>query len=382
MEVNEKYTQTKLIEGYEQFNYIGDIFEITEINDKCAILKNINHGVGCGISKEDLENYFESIGEKKFKARQIYDWLYIKKVNDFKLMTNIKKDLQDKLSKEFSNNFIKIKTVQKSDLTNKYLFELIDGNYIEAVLMRHDYGNSVCVSSQVGCNMGCKFCESGRLKKVRDLEAYEIVQQIILIEEDINARIDSVVIMGIGEPFDNYDNIMNFIRIINNPIGINIGARHITVSTCGLIPKINQFMNEELQVNLAISLHASNDEIRNRIMPVNKAYSINDLMSTLKEYIAKTNRRVTIEYVMLNSVNDSEYNAQELANLLRGMNVYVNLIPYNETSHIEFKKSSKDTIMKFYDTLKQKGINVTIRREFGGKIDAACGQLRAKEVMK
>ena len=330
----------------------------------------------------DLENYFESIGEKKFKARQIYDWLYVKKINDFKLMTNIKKDLQDKLSNEFSNDFIKIKTVQKSDLTNKYLFELIDGNYIEAVLMRHDYGNSVCVSSQVGCNMGCKFCESGRLKKVRDLEAYEIVQQIILIEEDINARIDSVVIMGIGEPFDNYDNIMNFIRIINNPFGINIGARHITVSTCGLIPKIKQFMNEELQVNLAISLHASNDEIRNRIMPVNKAYSITDLMSTLKEYIAKTNRRVTIEYVMLNSVNDSEYNAQELANLLRGMNVYVNLIPYNETSHIEFKKSSKDTIMKFYDTLKQKGINVTIRREFGGKIDAACGQLRAKEVMK
>ena len=330
----------------------------------------------------DLENYFESIGEKKFKARQIYDWLYVKKINDFKLMTNIKKDLKDNLSKEFSNDFIKIKTVQKSDLTNKYLFELIDGNYIEAVLMRHDYGNSVCVSSQVGCNMGCKFCESGRLKKVRDLEAYEIVQQIILIEEDINARIDSVVIMGIGEPFDNYDNIMNFIRIINNPFGINIGARHITVSTCGLIPKIKQFMNEELQVNLAISLHASNDEIRNRIMPVNKAYSINDLMSTLKEYIAKTNRRVTIEYVMLNSVNDSEYNAQELANLLRGMNVYVNLIPYNETSHIEFKKSSKDTIMKFYDTLKQKGINVTIRREFGGKIDAACGQLRAKEVMK
>ena len=175
---------------------------------------------------------------------------------------------------------------------------------------------------------------------------------------------------------------MNFIRIINNPFGINIGARHITISTCGLIPKIKEFMNEELQVNLAISLHASNDEIRNKIMPVNKAYSINDLMSTLKEYIAKTNRRVTIEYVMLNSVNDSEDNALELANLLRGMNVYVNLIPYNETSHIEFKKSSKDAIMKFFDTLKQKGINVTIRREFGGKIDAACGQLRAKEVMK
>lgn len=330
----------------------------------------------------DLENYFESIGEKRFKARQIYDWLYIKKVNDFKYMTNIKKELQDRLSNEFLTEFIKVKTVQRSDLTNKYLFELLDGNYIEAVLMRHDYGNSVCVSSQVGCNMGCKFCESGRLKKVRDLESYEIVQQIILIEEDIEERIDSVVIMGIGEPFDNYENIMNFIRIINNPFGINIGARHITVSTCGLIPKIKQFMNEELQVNLAISLHAPNDEIRNRIMPVNKAYSINELIATLKEYIAKTNRRVTIEYVMLNSVNDSILNAQELAKLLKGMNVYVNLIPYNETSHIEFKKSSKDTIMKFYDTLKQNGINVTIRREFGGKIDAACGQLRAKEVMK
>ena len=330
----------------------------------------------------DLENYFESIGEKKFKARQIYDWLYVKKVNDFKLMTNIKKDLQDRLSNEFSNNFIKIKTVQRSELTNKYLFELLDGNYIEAVLMRHDYGVSVCVSSQVGCNMGCKFCESGRLKKVRNLEAYEIVQQIILIEEDISERIDSVVIMGIGEPFDNYDNIMNFIRIINNPYGIAIGARHITVSTSGIIPKIEEFSSEELQINLAVSLHAPNDEIRNRIMPVNKAYSISDLIDSLKRYIKKTNRRVTIEYVMLNNVNDSYNNAVELAKLLRGMNVYVNLIPYNETSHIEFKKSSKEVILKFYDALKKNGINVTIRKEFGGNIDAACGQLRAKEVEK
>ena len=330
----------------------------------------------------DLEDYFQSIGEKKFKARQIYDWLYVKKVNSFFDMTNIKKDMQEKLNNEFSMEFIKIKTKQTSELTNKYLFELLDGNYIEAVLMRHDYGNSICVSSQVGCNMGCKFCESGRLKKIRNLEAYEIVEQIMLIENDIKERIDSVVIMGIGEPFDNYDNIMDFIRIINNPFGINIGARHITVSTCGLIPKIENFAKEELQVNLAISLHASNDEIRNKIMPVNKAYSINDLIECLKRYIEKTNRRVTIEYVMLNSVNDSTDNAIELSRLLRGMNVYVNLIPYNETSHIEFKKSSKDRILSFYDTLKQNGINVTIRREFGGKIDAACGQLRAKEVEK
>lgn len=328
---------------------------------------------------EELENILVNNGFKKFVARQIYDWIYVKKVNDFKLMTNIRKELQDKLNNEFKTDFIKIKKVQRSELTNKYLFLLNDGNYIEAVLMRHDYGVSVCVSSQVGCNMGCKFCESGRLKKVRNLETYEIVEQILLIESDINERIDSVVIMGIGEPFDNYDNIIKFIKIINNPFGINIGARHITVSTSGLVPKIKEFMNLDLQVNLAVSLHAPNDEIRNKIMPVNKAYSINELISTLKEYIAKTNRRVTIEYVMLNNVNDSIKDAEELSKLLKGMNVYVNLIPYNETSHIDFKKSSKDTILKFYDTLKKNKINVTIRREFGGNIDAACGQLRAKE---
>ena len=330
----------------------------------------------------DLENYFLSIGEKKFKAKQIYDWLYVKRVKSFYEMTNIKKDLQEKLSNEFSFDFIKTKRKQTSELTNKYLFELVDGNFIEAVLMRHNYGNSVCVSSQVGCNMGCKFCESGRLKKVRNLEAYEIVEQILLIEQDIDERIDSVVIMGIGEPFDNYDNIMDFIKIINNPFGINIGARHITVSTCGLIPKIEEFMECNLQVNLAISLHASNNELRSSIMPVNKVYNLNDLINVLKKYIAKTNRRVTIEYVMLNSVNDNAYNAEELVKLLRGMNIYVNLIPYNETSHIEFKKSSKERIMTFYDILKKNGINVTIRREFGGNIDAACGQLRASEVKK
>ena len=331
---------------------------------------------------EDLEQYFENIGDKKFKARQIFDWLYIKNVKDFSLMTNIKKDLQEKLNNDFSTEFISILKKQESKLTNKYLFKLLDGNFIEAVLMRHDYGISVCVSSQVGCNMGCKFCESGRLKKVRNLEAYEIVQQILLINADIGERIDSVVIMGIGEPFDNYNSIMNFIRIINSPYGIAIGARHITVSTCGLIPKIDEFSNEDLQINLAISLHAPNNELRNSIMPVNKAYSLDELIMALKRYIAKTNRRVTIEYVMLNNVNDSYDNALELSKLLKGMNVYVNLIPYNETSHIEYKKSRKEDILKFYDTLKKNGINVTIRKEFGGNIDAACGQLRAKEVEK
>lgn len=331
---------------------------------------------------DDLTLYLESHGYSKFVSKQIYDWIYKKRVFDFDKMSNLKIDLRELLKKDFDINMLTLKRKQTSDLTNKYLFELADGNLIESVLMRHDYGISVCVSSQIGCNMGCSFCESGRLKKVRDLLPGEIVRQILMIEEDIGMRISSVVVMGIGEPFDNYDNIMDFIRIINSPFGIAIGARHITVSTSGLVPKIMKYANEDLQTNLAISLHAPNDELRNKIMKVNKAYNISELINAIKYYIEKTNRRVTIEYVMLNMVNDSEDNAMELANLLRGMNVYVNLIPYNETSHIEYKKSSNDRVMKFYDTLKRCGINVTVRREFGGNIDAACGQLRANEVEK
>ena len=331
---------------------------------------------------DDLTLYLESHGYSKFVSKQIYDWIYKKRVFDFDKMSNLKLDLRELLKKDFDINMLTLKRKQTSDLTNKYLFELADGNLIESVLMRHDYGISVCVSSQIGCNMGCSFCESGRLKKVRDLLPGEIVRQILMIEEDIGMRISSVVVMGIGEPFDNYDNIMDFIRIINSPFGIAIGARHITVSTSGLVPKIMKYANEDLQTNLAISLHAPNDELRNKIMKVNKAYNISELINAIKYYIEKTNRRVTIEYVMLNMVNDSEDNAMELANLLKGMNVYVNLIPYNETSHIEYKKSSNDRVMKFYDTLKCCGINVTVRREFGGNIDAACGQLRANEVEK
>ncbi|HJJ17349.1 MAG TPA: 23S rRNA (adenine(2503)-C(2))-methyltransferase RlmN [Bacilli bacterium] len=328
----------------------------------------------------DLEDYFGALGEKKFKARQIYDWLYKKQVYDFKDMTNIKKDLIDKLAEDFNTDMIKIVKKQEDKTASKYLFKLFDDNYIEAVLMYHDYGISVCVSSQVGCNMGCKFCESGRLKKVRNLETYEMVEQILLIEQDIKQRISSVVIMGIGEPFDNYNNVLNFIKIINSDLGIAIGARHITVSTCGLIPKIKEFSNENIQVNLAVSLHAPNNDLRNKIMPINKAYPLNDLIVTLKEYIKKTNRRVTIEYVILDKVNDSRENALELANLLKGMNVYVNLIPYNETNNLDFKKSDRSNILKFYDTLKKQKINVTIRKEFGANIDGACGQLRSKEV--
>jgi len=326
----------------------------------------------------DLEEYFLSIGEKKFKAMQVFEWLYIHKEKNIDNFSNLKKEIREKLKSDFTINFIKIKKCEKGEGVKKYLFELHDNNYVEAVLMEHDYGISICVSSQVGCNMGCKFCESGRLKKVRDLETYEMVEQIILIEEDTQRRIDSVVVMGIGEPFDNYDNVINFVKIINHAKGLSIGARHITISTCGLVPKIDEFSNLDLQVNLALSLHAPNDEIRNKIMPVNKAYNISQVIAAIRRYIDKTNRRVTIEYVMLNMVNDSKDNALELAKLLKGMNVYVNLIPYNETKNIEFKKSER--IKEFKDTLLNAGINVTVRREFGGKISAACGQLRSKEV--
>lgn len=329
---------------------------------------------------EDLTSYLEDNGYSKFVSKQIYDWIYKKRVFDFDKMSNIKLELREQLKKDFDISMLKLVRRQTSKETNKYLFELDDGNLIESVLMRHDYGLSVCVSSQIGCNMGCSFCESGRLKKVRDLFPGEIVRQILMIEDDVGTRISSVVVMGIGEPFDNYDNIMDFIRIINSPFGIAIGARHITVSTSGLVPMIKRYAEEDLQTNLAISLHAPNDELRNKIMKVNKAYNIGELIAAINEYIEKTNRRVTIEYVMLSMVNDSEENADELADLLRGMNVYVNLIPYNETSHIEYKKSPNDRVMKFYDTLKRRGINVTVRREFGGNIDAACGQLRANEV--
>ena len=243
--------------------------------------------------------------------------------------------------------------------------------------MNHDYGNSICISTQVGCNMGCHFCESGRLKKVRNLDASEMVVQLLQVEEDLNIRISHVVLMGIGEPFDNYDNVIKFLEIVNNGKGIDIGSRHITISTCGLVPRIDQFADYDKQVNLAISLHAPNNEIRNQIMEINKAYPLEKLIPAIKRYVLKTNRRVTFEYILLRGVNDSRECAKELSELLRGINCYVNLIPYNETSHIEFKKSSKETILNFYDELKKNQINVTIRREFGSKVNAACGQLRS-----
>ncbi len=331
-----------------------------------------------GYTKNMLEDYFVNRGEKKYKATQVFEWLYRHGEYDIAKFSNIKKSIITTLQTDFTTDFIKIEKVLEGKDVKKFLFRLLDNEKIEAVLMEHDYGLSVCVSSQVGCNMGCRFCESGRLKKVRNLEAYEIVEQILLIQKHIGKRISSVVVMGIGEPFDNYDNIIRFIKIINDPKGLAIGSRHITVSTCGLVPKIKEFSNLDLQVNLALSLHGATDEVRNYLMPVNKVYNIDTVITTIKEYITKTNRRVTIEYVMLNMVNDRDSDAYNLARLLKGMNVYVNLIPYNATSIGEFQKSSQERIAEFGKILKQEGINVTVRREFGGNIKAACGQLRSE----
>lgn len=330
-------------------------------------------------SFQDLEEYFSSIGEKRYKATQIFEWLYQKRVKSFDEMSNIKKSIIEQLKKDFYIDELKVEKVEKDVEVNKYLFSLSDGNLIEAVLMMHDYGRSLCISSEVGCNMGCRFCESGRLKKVRNLLASEMVLQILQIEEETKERISHIVVMGIGEPFDNYDEVIKFIEIINHAKGLGIGSRHITISTCGIVPKIEEFSHLPYQVNLAISLHGATNEVRDKIMPINKVYPIEVLMEAVKKYIEKTNRRVTFEYIMLKGINDSREDAMKLCDLLKGMNCYVNIIPYNETNNIGFKRSKKDTILQFYDIIKKRNIGVTIRREFGSNISAACGQLRSKK---
>lgn len=330
------------------------------------------------LTYEELLNYLLDLGYKKFTADQIFDWLYKKRVSSFDEMTNLKKELITKLKEDFTIGLLELVKKEEDTGVKKYLFNLSDNNKIECVLMFHDYGNSLCISTELGCNMGCAFCESGRLKKVRDLLPSEMVSQILTVESTESLRITHIVLMGIGEPFDNYDNVINFIRIINDPKALSIGARHITVSTCGIVPKIKEFSSLDLQVNLAISLHAPNDKIRNEIMPISKAYNLNELMDALDYYYEKTLRRITFEYVLLSGINDSKENAIELANLIKGKNAYVNLINYNETKNIDFKESKK--INEFYDILKKNGIDVTVRRKFGNKISAACGQLRSKEV--
>ena len=327
----------------------------------------------------ELEDYLVNNGFKKYNATQIIEWIYEKNIMDFDKMTNLSKSLISFCSINFKFILPTVVKVEKSHLANKYLLELKDSNKIECVLMNHDYGYSLCVSSQVGCNMGCSFCESGRLKKVRNLSLEELVGQVIVVSKYENVRIDSIVMMGIGEPFDNFDNVKRFISVVINNKMINIGQRHVTVSTCGLVPKIYEFADMYTGVNLAISLHAPNNYIRDKIMKVNKAYKIEELMSAIDYYISKTNRRVTIEYIMLNGINDDKSCAIELSKLIKGKLVYVNLIPYNETSNFTMKRSNDFKIKEFYDILKSNNVNVTIRKEMGGNLSAACGQLRASE---
>ena len=330
-------------------------------------------------------------GEKKFRADQIWEWLYRKRVQTFEEMTNLSKDLIAKLNEQFVVNPLKQRIVQESaDGTVKYLFELPDGMLIETVLMRQHYGLSVCVTTQVGCNIGCTFCASGLIKKQRDLNNGEIVAQIMLVqkyfdERGQDERVSHIVVMGIGEPFDNYNNVLNFIRTINDDKGMAIGARHITVSTSGLAHKIREFANEGVQVNLAVSLHAPNNELRSSIMKINRAFPIEKLFAAIEYYIETTNRRVTFEYIMLNEVNDGVEQALELAELLKNIKKlsYVNLIPYNPVSeHDQYSRSPKERVMVFYDTLKKKGVNCVVRQEHGTDIDAACGQLRSNTMKR
>jgi 23S rRNA (adenine2503-C2)-methyltransferase len=315
-----------------------------------------------GLTREQLVDWFLAHGEKKFRATQVWEWLYTKRVASFSEMSNISKSLMTLLEENFSLNPLKQVIVQEAqDGTVKYLFELPDKNMIETVLMRQEYGLSVCVTTQVGCNIGCTFCASGLLKKQRDLTAGEIVAQIMWVqhyfdERGLDERVSHVVVMGIGEPFDNYVNVMNFLRTINDDKGLAIGARHITVSTSGLVPKIREFADSGLQVNLAISLHAPNNEVRTLIMRINRSFPIEKLMAAIDEYIEKTNRRVTFEYIMLSQVNDRPEHAQQLADLLRNKKKlsYVNLIPYNPVSeHDQYSRSSKEAVLKFYDVLKK-----------------------------
>lgn len=328
---------------------------------------------------ENLENYFLNINEKKYRASQVFSWLYEKRVKSFEEMTNLGKALLERLKKDF-NIYTPIIVKEENDKdVSKYLFKLNDGEHIESVLMYHNYGISLCISSQVGCNMGCVFCESGKRKKIRNLTTSEMLLQIIEIERKINKRISHIVVMGIGEPFDNFDNLVNFIENANNPKGLNIGSRHITVSTCGIVPKIYEFSHLKYQVNLAISLHAPNNELRDKLMPINKVYPLEELIKAVKYYIEKTNRRVTFEYILLSEINDGEKEARELVKLIKGLNAYINLIPYNQGNSNNFKRTKNENIMKFYDIIKKEKINVTVRREFGSNISAACGQLRSKK---
>lgn len=336
---------------------------------------------GQEISK--LEKLLMERGQKKYRATQLFTWIYEKKAKTFDEMSDVSKIFREELNRDFCLTLPNIyKKQEAKDGTIKLLLELEDGSKIETALMPYRYGNAICVSSQVGCNMACAFCASGLLKKRRNLEVHEIVGQVLVMNqllEEKGQHVSHVVVMGTGEPFDNYDNVIDFIRIINHPKALAIGARHISVSTCGIVPGIMKYAKEGLQSNLAISLHAPNDEIRNKIMPISKGYKMEELMEAVRFYEKEAGRRVTFEYIMLKGVNDSLECAEQLVKLIKGTLAYVNLIPYNPVDENSFARSEDKQVHKFFSYLMQHGVNTTVRKEFGNDIDAACGQLRAKE---
>ncbi len=331
---------------------------------------------------KQLEEVVGRFGQKPYRAKQIFTWLYRKRVLSFDEMT----DLPSAFIEQLKENFVimPLKEVMRQtakDGTIKFLFEMMDGSSVESVLMHFAYGESLCVSSQIGCNMGCTFCASGLLKKQRDLTSGEMVGEVMYVQkmlDEMGKRVDNIVIMGTGEPFDNYDNVMTYCRIINSDHGLAIGARHITISTCGIVPRIYDFANEHVQYNLAISLHASNDALRKKLMPIDQAYDMDTLMKALKHYSEGNHRRLTFEYILLHGVNDFDENAIELADAIRGMNAYVNLIPYNEVDENGYRSTDAKTALHFYDVLMKHGVKATLRTRHGEDIDAACGQLRAK----
>lgn len=333
---------------------------------------------------EQLSTKMVSLNQKPYRGKQLFSWLYKKDATSFDMMSDVSKAFREELNEKFSMNLPKIFTKQiSSDGTIKLLLELEDGKKIETVLMKYIYGDSICVSSEVGCSMGCKFCASGLLKKVRGLKVNELVGQVIVMnrllkEIDPNRRVTHLVVMGTGEPFDNYDNVINFIRIINSQFGLDIGARHITVSTCGIVPNILRYGKEGLQINLAVSLHAPSNEIRDKIMPINKMYPLEKLIPSLVQYYKDSKREMTFEYIMIKDLNDSDECAYKLVELIKPTHGFVNLIPYNEVIENDFKRSSNNRIHSFHKILLDSGIKATIRKEFGSDIDAACGQLRAR----
>lgn len=337
-----------------------------------------------GLEIKKLEELMIQEQQKRYRATQLYIWMYEKKAKTFDEMSDISLRFREVLKQKYCLDLPKIHTKQvSSDGTVKLLLEMNDGSKVETVLMRYSYGNVACVSSQVGCNMGCVFCASGLFKKTRNLTTAEMVGEILVLnqlldDEEKGKHITHVVVMGTGEPFDNYENVMDFIRIINHPKALAIGARHITVSTCGLPDQIRRYAKEGLQINLAISLHAPNDEIRSKLMKINRSYPLDKLISAVKEYENIAKRRVTFEYILLKGVNDSVQDADQLTKLIKGTLAYVNLIPYNPVIENEFQRSPHANVQAFLDRLIKNGVTATVRKEFGSDIDAACGQLRAK----